>query len=395
LNYGLRWDAQIMPETIDPTLTAYSQFLGNPAFPSDGDIPSQWDMIQPRVGIAYDITGEAKSVLRASFGLYNPRQNMLTQVGSVTTNGLQQQTIYRDSTFATFAPMPVYPGLVTPDPLPEGEFPLFSGVRAFHRDYKNPRITTFNVGFEQEVSRDVAVFGDFTYADGANLTRFLNYNRSEPATPPVNGSSYAYGPGPFLLQLDETMITNSLGNSKYRGVTIGVKKRYSDGFQFEANYVWSKDEDDDSNERDPFTDRTFNFFDLSQDWALSDRDIKHKFNFYAFTELGPLQANVRIQARSAQPITPEPRVADGVDRGRNTDRKDNEFFSLDWRLQWPIRFGSEGQYQLLPIIEMFNTTNSANNINPLSTALLFNFDGFLQKRIGAPRQLQLAIKFIF
>jgi hypothetical protein len=320
---------------------------------------------------------------------------MLTQVGSVTTNGLQQQTIYRDSTFATFAPMPVYPNLLTPDPLPEGEFPLFTGVRAFDRDYKNPRITTFNVGFEQEVTRDVAVYGDFTYAEGDNLTRFLNFNRSEPATPPVNGNSYSYAPGPFLLDLDEVMITNSLGRSKFRGVTVGLKKRYSDGYQFEANYVWSKDEDDDSNERDPFTDRSFNFFDLSQDFALSDRDIRHKFNFYAFTQLGPLQANVRIQARSAQPITPEPRVQSGVDLGRNTLRKNNDFFSLDWRLQWPIRFGSDGQYQLLPIIEMFNTTNAANEINPLTTNLLFNFDGFLQKRIGTPRQVQFAIKFVF
>jgi hypothetical protein len=395
LNYGLRWDAQIMPETIDPTLTAYGQFLGNPAFPSDGDIPNQLDMIQPRVGISYDITGEAKSVLRASFGIFNPRQNMLTQVGSVTTNGLQQQTIYRDSTFATFAPMPVYPGLVTPESLPPGEFPLFTGVRAFHRDYKNPRITNFNVGFEQEVTRDVAVYGDFTYADGDKLTRFLNYNKSEPATPPVNGDSYSYGPGPFLLQLDEVMITNSLGNSKYKGVTVGLKKRYSDGYQFEANYVWSKDEDDDSNERDPFNERTLNFFNLDLDWGLSDRDIKHKFNLYAYTEAGPVQINVRLQARSAQPITPEPRVQNGVDLGRNTLRKNNEFFSLDWRLQWPIRFGSDGQYQLLPIIEMFNTTNAANEINPLTTNILFNFDGFLQKRIGTPRQVQFAIKFVW
>ena len=44
---------------------------------------------------------------------------------------------------------------------------------------------------------------------------------------------------------------------------------------------------------------------------------------------------------------------------------------------------------------MFNTTNEANNINPLSTALLFDFNGFLQKRIGAPRQVQIAVKFIF
>ena len=134
---------------------------------------------------------------------------------------------------------------------------------------------------------------------------------------------------------------------------------------------------------------------MADDYGLSDRDIRHKFNFYAYTEAGPLQINVRVQARSAQPITPEPRVQNGVDLGRNTLRKDNEFFSLDWRLQWPIRFGSDGQYQLLPIVEMFNTTNSKNLVNPLTTPGLFNFDGFLRLGIGDPRQLQLAIKFIW
>ena len=47
----------------------------------------------------------------------------------------------------------------------------------------------------------------------------------------------------------------------------------------------SKDQDDDSNERDPFTDRSFNFFDLSQDYGPSDRDIRHRVNFYTYAEL--------------------------------------------------------------------------------------------------------------
>ena len=31
LNYGLRWDAQLMPETVDPATTAYAAFVNNPA----------------------------------------------------------------------------------------------------------------------------------------------------------------------------------------------------------------------------------------------------------------------------------------------------------------------------------------------------------------------------
>ena len=51
--------------------------------------------------------------------------------------------------------------------------------------------------------------------------------------------------------------------------------------------------------------------------------------------------------------------------------------------------------QITPVIEMFNTFNNANNINPLSTPALFNFDGFLRTGVGDPRQVQLAVKVTF
>jgi hypothetical protein len=56
---------------------------------------------------------------------------------------------------------------------------------------------------------------------------------------------------------------------------------------------------------------------------------------------------------SPRPITSSPRVLNGVDRGRNWDRKDNSYFSLDWRLQRPIRVGRVSE--IIPSVEMFNT----------------------------------------
>ena len=398
LNYGLRWDAQTMPETVDPRTTAYGAFLNDPAFPSDGTIPSQWAMWQPRVGAAWDVRGNGRSVLRASWGVYYARQNMLSQVGSVTTNGLQQQTIFSstDNMRSFGAPTPTWPGVITPTPLPEGQFPLFSGVRVFHRDYQNPHVFAYNVAYEQELAPDWVGYVDFIWNEGNDLTRFLDFNRTNPVCCDLGvntGNRFTYSRlwGP---QLDEVMVANSLGESRYRGLTLGVRKRLSAGFQLEGNYVLAKDEDNDSNERDPFTDRSFNFFDLSKDWGPSDRDIRHKVNFFGyFTIPHGFWANARVQYRSAQPITASPRIVSGVDAGRNSLRKDNEFFTFDWRLARPFRFGMH--YELTPILEMFNTFNNANNINPLSTPALFSFDGFLRTGVGDPRQVQLAVKFVF
>jgi hypothetical protein len=398
LNYGFRWDAQFMPKTVDPTTTAYAIFLNDSRFPSDGTIPNQWKQFQPRVGVAWDVMGNGKSVIRASGGIYYARQNMLSQVGSVTTNGIQQKSDYRDTSFTAFADMPIWPNLLAPSPVPAGTFPLFTGVRVFARDYENPRVYTFNVAFEQEVAPDWAVYADFTYAKGQHLTRFLNYNvhgSGVAAVQPATRDTTTYtGANPFGPQLGDLFVTNSQGKGLYRGATFGIRKRLSQKYQLEANYVLSKDEDDDSNERDPFTDRSFNFYDPSLDYGPSDRDIRHKFNFFTYGELpGRLMINARIQWRTAQPITTSPRVLNGTDRGRNWDRKDNQYFSLDWRLQRPFRIA--GRYDIIPLVEMFNTFNNANNVNPLSTPALFNFDGFLRQGVGDPRQLQFAVKFVF
>jgi len=399
INYGVRWDVQLMPETIDPRTTAYGQYLNNPLFPSDGTIPDQWKMIQPRLGMAWDVRGNGESVVRASAGVYSARQNMLSQVGSVTTNGVQQQTIYMDTSIMRQfgAPTPVWPGVLTPAPLPAGTFPLFSGVRVYDRDYQNPRIYAVNVAYEQELVEHLAGYVDFIWTKGTKLTRFLNGNRGAATCCNLGagtGNSMAYAAGPFAPQLDEVMVTTSRGKSLYRGMTLGLRKRFANHHQFEINYVLAKDEDDDSNERDPFTDRSFNVHDLSKDYGPSDRDIRHKLNAFGYFEIRGLQLNTRVQARSAQPITASPRVLNNVDRGRNGLRKDTKYFSFDWRLGYPISLGG-GRYQLMPVVEMFNTFNNKNNINPLSTPGLFDFSGFLRTGVGDPRQVQLAVKFVF
>ena len=117
LSYGLRWDAQLMPETVDPQTTGFAAVLNDPAFPSDGTIPDQWAMFQPRVGATWDVRGDGRSAVRASAGVYYARQNMLSQVGSVTTNGLQQQTIFASTGNMTAfgAATPAWPGVLGAD----------------------------------------------------------------------------------------------------------------------------------------------------------------------------------------------------------------------------------------------------------------------------------------
>ena len=427
LNYGLRWDAQRFPDpVVAPSQTSYGQYLPNPAFPSTGKLPNQNKEFQPRVGFAWDITGKGKSVLRASYGIFFARQNMLTQVGAITTNGVQQQEIVAGSCLsgppacgfrnsAGGAP-PTFPGTVpvTAQPLPL----VGAGVTVFSKDYGNPRIYSTNVGYEQQLIGDYALYADFSMSKGVHLTRFINPNAGTGFTLPTSGQdtvNYVGVHNPFP-NLGDITGTVSSAKSLYRGVTVGMRKRMSHRFLFDANYTYSKDYDDDSNERDPFTFRYANLFNLASEYSYSDRDERHKFNFYTVANLPwGFDANVRMQAHSAQPITDNVNgtgagapcseqnsitrfvVPTGggaaIDCGRNHLRKDNAFFTADFGVARPFRFGE--RYVLTPKIEIFNTFNNKNNVNPLSTPQLFDFNGFLRLGVGDPRQAQLSVRFEF
>jgi len=423
LNYGLRWEAQIFPDpTLAPTKTAYGTNLPNPAFPSTGFLPNQKKMFQPRIGFAWDIRGNGKSALRASWGIFNARQNMLTQVGAITTNGVQQQSIFASSCVVSPAcdlyntaggPAPTYPNKVPIPTLAPGTFPFQPGVTVFSKNYANPRIYAVNVAYEQQVVQNMSAYVDFDWSMGVHLTRFEDPNGARsgfsiPAT--LNSDTVVYtGTAPFT-NLGSITNTTSDARSLYRGVTFGVREHLSQRFQMEGNYTYSRDYDDDSNERDPFSFRYANFFNLPAEYAPSDRDERHRFNFYTYAKLpGGFSSDIRMQAHSAQPITDnvngtgtgapcsinnsKTRFVNGVDCGRNHLRKDNAYFSFDFALDRPFRLGE--RMRITPKLEIFNLFNNKNNVNPLSAPALFDFNGFLRVGVGDPRQAQLSARFEF
>ena len=425
VNYGLRWDAQHFPDlTVAPSKTAYAADLANPRFPSNGFLPNQNTEFQPRVGFAWDTRGNGKSVLRASWGMYYARQNMLTEVGAITTNGVQQQSFAAGSAFGTPPAYATNASVFNPNNLPAPGTPPPPGVAVtvFGKDYKNPRIYTTNVAYEHQLAGDYAAYADFTLSKGVHLTRFIDPNKGVSTTfncasrnsngvtytnispgvcQPNNGTvviypSDVFGSGVAKPFADLGSITDTVSSAKslYRGFTVGVRKRMSHRFLFDANYTLSWDRDDDSNERDPFSFRYANLFNLASEYSYSDRDERHKFNAYSVANLPwGFNGDVRVQLHSAEPITPSPRFQNGVDLGRNSLRKDNAFFTVDFGVDRPIRLSE--RMRVIPRIEVFNLLNDNNNINPLTTPALFNFDGFLRNGVGDPRQAQLAVRFEF
>jgi hypothetical protein len=412
LNYGLRWEAQIQPGLITPISDLlYAPFIGQTVtnavgtfeFPGDGTIPSDKGMFQPRLGIAYDVKGDGKQILRANAGLYYARIPGLNLASSRSTDGSRGQTLVRisglDGVFG--GPPPNYGELL---PSPPG-VPFFPGqVFLFDKNFQNPRTFTGTVGYEREIGGGVAAGVSYTHARTDHLTRFIDRNAA------VFGSPWGTGlpGGNGLLEL---VTVESSAKSRYNGVTAELKKVVGSRLQFQFNYTLSFDKSDDDNERDPFSYRYAQADSLQREYNWSDRDQRHRFNAWVLAILpGNFYLNNRVSAYSAQPASEicgsanvgtgvratsrlERICPDGHILQRNTIRRDNAYFSWDVRLSRPFDLGPQGALEL--IFEAFNVTNNDNFKDPSVAGTFLVFDGTIRSGLGEPRQFQAGVRYIF
>jgi hypothetical protein len=409
IQFGLRYEQEIEPDPITPPSEVfYAPFIGKTVngqeFPSNGKIPSDKKMWQPRLGITWDPANDGKTVIRASAGIFYARIPGLYLASARSTNGSRGQNLYRASFLAPFLTMPVYPNLL---PASEAGTPDHPEVYVFDKNFRNPKTTSFSVGVDRAISGDFAVSLKANYADTIQLTRYINTND------PLLGGNWSTGlpdaSGGNTNGISTLWTAESTGKSKYWGVTIGLLKKWSDNYQFQVYYTYSVDKSDDDNERDPFTLRYAKVTDLGAEYGYSDRDQRDRFNgIFLWKAPGDLNVNVRYSYRSPQPMslkcdgTPSqtPFVAGPSDRfcpdgslvQRNTGRKDNKYSSLDFSVSRPFNFGV---ITVEPILEVFNLFNSKNLRIPETTNLIFNFDGTVTSGLGEPRQAQVGVRVIW
>ena len=413
-NYGLRWEAQMEADPITPpSQVFFSPFIGQTrtasgvtsAFPSDGTIPSDKKMWQPRFGFAYDPRGDGRAVIRGSAGLYYARIPGLNLASSRSTNGSVGMTYSSgNSTPPPFTSQ--LPDNVSPNAV------IHPDVFVFARNFENPRTLNASIGYEWQIGSDLGASITYEHAQADHLTRFINRNDA------VFGSPWARQlTGPADTNGIATLTTvESSAKSRYNGFTIGLKRVLDPNFQFQINYTLSFDKSDDDNERDPFSFRYARPDSLQHEYNWSDRDQRHRLNAWTLIKLpAGLYMDNRLSYYSAQPVSvscgPSPfspfappagqRATSAADRNcsdghvlqRNTLRKDNEYFSIDVRLSRPFNVGARGQVEA--IVEVFNLTGNDNFRDPAYGGLLFNFDGTIRSGLGDPRQVQAGVRWEF
>ncbi|HEV3331219.1 MAG TPA: carboxypeptidase regulatory-like domain-containing protein [Bryobacteraceae bacterium] len=220
-------------------------FPGDPGVPQYG-LLANYKNFSPRVGFAYDLTGDGKTSLRGGFGMfYDALQNGIynNRFVDVTPFSTQVNLTAPKGTFSN-----PYAGIVNPFPAPyppPSNTPFPAPVQVMTYDtanggvYKTPVSMDFNLTIERQLKGDWLV--RFAYV-GLQARHLLETQELSPAV--YSGSLASPNSRRLFPQYGSIALASQDANSNYNSLQLTAQKRFSSGFTVLANYTWSKSLDD-------------------------------------------------------------------------------------------------------------------------------------------------------
>src|SRR5262249_35766430 len=145
------------------------------------------------------------------------------------------------------------------------------GVFAIDPNFENPYTDRATLNVEREVLPFTTVSVDLTYAKGHQLQRLTDPNLQYDGTTSANGLPHysKTRPDPFYGRITTSP---SDAESTYKAATASIRRRLHDHFEYSAQVTWSKDEDNDSNERNFAGIQAEDVNDLDLNWGPANRD---------------------------------------------------------------------------------------------------------------------------
>ena len=278
LEMGLRWEWNMSPteaggrnSVFDPTRDWLLQVGTN----GRNNVYNQNSrLFQPRVGFAWDMLHDGKTVLRGGYGIMYDQPNPISFVSNYPFNvGLN------------FVPTAAKPTTSFATLLTDAKGSGFS-ISTVDPNYHDDYIQSWNLNVQREITPTLAVMVGYIGNEGTHLNQFINANQLQPTTTP---GVYAR-PFPFLaadspIQLPAGVGLGNIservsnGTSNYNALWISVNKHVTRGLQFGGNYTWSHAFDETSG--DGLGSTVSNALDPKMDYGPSDYDARHHFNFNA------------------------------------------------------------------------------------------------------------------
>lgn len=267
LNYGVRWEyfGVIGEQNNLFSLLDSAGNLNNVSQLYPRDLHN----FAPRVSFAWDVLGDAKTVVRAGWGIYY--------------DAFSSDLFLEQLPFNTLNAGPAYNG-VGPDPITFSSTPAaalqfkvpvfapstFSANNVFTVDQnlRTPYVQNYNLNIERALTKNIALQVGYVGSQGRHLFRYVDLNQFNPTT-----ATFAF---PALGVVNQIQ---SSASSSYNALSSILRFRSWHGFTSQLSYVWSHSIDNASDGIDfvPNASQPDNSFAANQERASSNFDQRQHF----------------------------------------------------------------------------------------------------------------------
>jgi hypothetical protein len=268
---------------------------------------------QPRVGLAWDVFGTGKTAVRAGFGRYMSRSQVIEDLLRLTGNPPWTTAVTAGSGWngegTTLANCPTCRSLDTINP---GLKTNFAGVStnpsfaAVDPGFRPPESYQWNLTVSHQLFKDTVLEASYIGNHGLHIWR-RNVNRNDiapgvacrggacdgstdparlqyaratnniksPKTNAVQNSGTLLADNRVLRGIGDLPTDESNGNSSYHAMQLWLNRRFTDRLAFQAAYTWGHAISDVS--LTSFTNTTSDPFNFKSDRGDADLDRRHTF----------------------------------------------------------------------------------------------------------------------
>ena len=241
-----------------------------------GNVQNYYNTVEPRVGFAYNVGGDGKTVLRAGAGLFFER----VQGNDVYNAALNPPFAYQPSATNVYFSNPNTSALT--GATTSQTFPSTMTVLGYR--YRPPGTAMFSLGIQRQMAKSVVAVLQYVGSRGWDQSddRAINTlplsdiaDRQLVATGKANANLLRQFPGFSSITIEENQT-----NFAYNSLQAGLRMENQHGVTLQLAYTWSHEIDNVSNDLVQVS----NPFDLSYDRGSGALDRRHIFNAnYVYT----------------------------------------------------------------------------------------------------------------